>query len=664
MIKRLLTVVLSLFVVTAHAQFTPGQILTAAQLNSQFSLYVPMAGGTLTGSLTVPTLSTANATITGGTITGLAAPVPTASGGTGLSFYSANHYVNAITACGVVAGGSVDQSAAINSCLSTYNSVSLPSGSYYTTGTINVATNQSLIGAGKGQTVISPAFASGDVIQIGNGTTNPNNVVVSGLTINGTVARTSGAAVHLMNGHFIRLADLRITGNQYNAIVFDGGAQQFGYFLENFEIDSGTYGLVLGANGTPLQDVFVSKGIVANTTTSGAIIYVASGWYFSDVDIAGNNGYGLMTYPGSGQAVLAGHLKNVLTDSLTRSGYYIATNGGTVKELSLSDPWVSTVGTASGDHGIKFSAATSGAIDGVSIENPRISNNYGDGIYVDANSVNVSILNPQVCSNSTAGSALFSGIEFAAGAQQFAVTGGISGLCGLFDSTNLQAYGVKVDAGSSNNYSIQAVLTPSNVTGGISDGGTGTAKLVLPVTGSISASALTAAGNVTTTNGNFLGGGGGYSIGTTTGLSSGGAIQLFDGTHGSNVTILNGGSTVAAFSSGSAAITGSISHSAQEIDKSYSYSTPTTGTTVALATGTETAVINPAGTLAALTVTLPACTSGYDGSIARYSSSQTITTLTLTATSGSVSNAPTSLAAGSGHAMVCRGTNTTWFPLY
>jgi hypothetical protein len=54
-------------------------------------------------------------------------------------------------------------------------------------------------------------------------------------------------------------------------------------------------------------------------------------------------------------------------------------------------------------------------------------------------------------------------------------------------------------------------------------------------------------GTTITTTGNFLGSGTGYSIGNTTGLASGGAIQLFDATHGNNVSILVGGSQVANF---------------------------------------------------------------------------------------------------------------------
>ena len=41
----------------ASAQFTPGQLLTAAELNSQFALYAPLAGAAYTGAVTTPTLT-------------------------------------------------------------------------------------------------------------------------------------------------------------------------------------------------------------------------------------------------------------------------------------------------------------------------------------------------------------------------------------------------------------------------------------------------------------------------------------------------------------------------------------------------------------------------------------------------------------------------------
>ena len=45
--------------------------------------------------------------------------------------------------------------------------------------------------------------------------------------------------------------------------------------------------------------------------------------------------------------------------------------------------------------------------------------------------------------------------------------------------TNQQAYGIVVAAGSSNNYTISGNRTSGNVTGGISDNGTGTHKTIV-----------------------------------------------------------------------------------------------------------------------------------------------------------------------------------------
>lgn len=60
--KKILFTLLGLVLsVGARAQFVPGQVLTAQQLNTQFALYLPLTGGTLSGPLVVPSI-----TITGG----------------------------------------------------------------------------------------------------------------------------------------------------------------------------------------------------------------------------------------------------------------------------------------------------------------------------------------------------------------------------------------------------------------------------------------------------------------------------------------------------------------------------------------------------------------------------------------------------------------------
>jgi hypothetical protein len=148
----------------------------------------------------------------------------------------------------------------------------------------------------------------------------------------------------------------------------------------------------------------------------------------------------------------------------------------------------------------------------------------------------------------------------------------------------------------------------------------------------------------------------GYSGAAQSSISSTGSSAMSFVSNGDMTFAPDGNSTSFSISYGS------YMHTGQEIDKSYSYNTPTTGATVTISSGKETAIINPSGTLAALTVALPGCTSGYDGSIARFASTQIITTLTVTAASGSVVGAVSTLALGRGQGFICDGTNTTWYP--
>jgi hypothetical protein len=108
----------------------------------------------------------------------------------------------------------------------------------------------------------------------------------------------------------------------------------------------------------------------------------------------------------------------------------------------------------------------------------------------------------------------------------------------------------------------------------------------------------------------------------------------------------------------------SVSHSAQEIDKSYAYTSPSNGATVSFASTQGTQLIDPAGALTSLTVTLPACNSADDAFIARFSTTQALSGLTVNASSGAVANAPTSMTAGQGHGYICDGSRGAWYPLY
>lgn len=88
--------------------------------------------------------------------------------------------------------------------------------------------------------------------------------------------------------------------------------------------------------------------------------------------------------------------------------------------------------------------------------------------------------------------------------------------------------------------------------------------------------------------------------------------------------------------------------------------TPTTGQSIVIGNNTNIYLIKPAGTLVALTVTMPAVP--YDGQIVRIGSSQVVTTLTLSPNSGqSLIAALPSLAVGGFATYYYRLADTTWY---
>jgi hypothetical protein len=94
--------------------------------------------------------------------------------------------------------------------------------------------------------------------------------------------------------------------------------------------------------------------------------------------------------------------------------------------------------------------------------------------------------------------------------------------------------------------------------------------------------------------------------------------------------------------------------------QAYDYQTPTTGFSYTFAAGTQTLVMNPAGTLATGTITMPASPS--DGMTITFSSSQQITALTMSGNGKSIVGAVTFLPASTGVTYVYRSTGTTWYP--
>ena len=93
----------------------------------------------------------------------------------------------------------------------------------------------------------------------------------------------------------------------------------------------------------------------------------------------------------------------------------------------------------------------------------------------------------------------------------------------------------------------------------------------------------------------------------------------------------------------------------------YDYQVLTTAFSYTFAAGTQTLIINPAGTLATGTVTMPAAPA--DGMVITVESTQIITALTLSPNTGqSIVGVPATLFANQPLSYVYRLSNTTWYP--
>jgi len=117
--KKLLFFFGLLWAAGANAQFTPGQLLTAGELNNQFVLYSKLSGATFTGSVTVPTLTVSN-------------PNPAINylqGGTGSVARSLTSKLQERLTpedCGAVGNGTTDDTSAVTACDSIANTAGIP----------------------------------------------------------------------------------------------------------------------------------------------------------------------------------------------------------------------------------------------------------------------------------------------------------------------------------------------------------------------------------------------------------------------------------------------------------------------------------------------------------------------------------------------------------
>jgi hypothetical protein len=97
--------------------------------------------------------------------------------------------------------------------------------------------------------------------------------------------------------------------------------------------------------------------------------------------------------------------------------------------------------------------------------------------------------------------------------------------------------------------------------------------------------------------------------------------------------------------------------------KTNQYAAPLTGTTVQVQNGSTWLILTPAGTLAALTLQMPVQSTVTDGQEVLVSTTQTISTLTLTGNGAAIVGAPTTLAANGSFRLRYEPVLKTWYKI-
>lgn len=174
-----------------------------------------------------------------------------------------------------------------------------------------------------------------------------------------------------------------------------------------------------------------------------------------------------------------------------------------------------------------------------------------------------------------------------------------------------------------------------------------------------------------------------------TGSAVGGSVQFIGGaggTVGGDCTFAGGNGTssrggVCYFQTGSGSIPGDIRFriggnfdkvvidtsgnliNIQAVaDQSYSLQAPSTGFTITIANNISTLILDPLTTLATGTINMPS--TPIDGQTVRVTSSQIITSLTVSGNGHSIVGSPTTLPLGAGFAYIYNLSGTTWYRLY
>ena len=424
------------------------------------------------------------------------------NGGTVIVDGSGNRYYrytdrqwNNVRWWGAKGDGSTNDYTALQSAITATGNQTLywPAGTYVTATTLVQANvGQRWIGAGRETTwlVSAATFLAGDMVQIGNQTNQITGCGISDMGFGALVNRISGHAVGSYGAAvatFERLS-FGVTGpTLFGGLLIAGASGAVSEFvnIEDILVSACTGdGIDIGVFGTgasyQVTNLTIEAAQITNCSEFGLVIQNAISFSINNTNIQGSGSANVYINPTAAlsQNIVYGSFVNVNCSSATSNDGWLFSGTGGIADLSLTNCLAST----NGRHGFNFSGSS---IAGITLTNCIASTNQGDG-YLLAVTGNISLDACRGEYNSMAGSGLYYGVSVAAGIGSFSITDGLYGNAGfnaIASITNLQGYGIVVASGGSSGYIITNNRCPGNVTGSVSDGGSGTKT----VTGNIAA---------------------------------------------------------------------------------------------------------------------------------------------------------------------------------
>lgn len=376
-----------------------------------------------------------------------------------------------------VGDGIADDTAAIQAAIdavpATGGYVYLPAGTYKTSATLNIAKqNLTFCGSGMQSTEIKINSATAHVIRVGDGTTAGLDYnKLCGFIVSSSVARTSGSGIRFDKTAFSTIEDVKLLG-MYDAIDL---LTTVGVWLNRLVL----YNTVVGGNSIYIDggnDQYINNVIAdapaGSQPAAGLRLIRASGVWVSNSDfIHQGNPFFIDATAGTVEWIFS--TNNAFDSSSGDCFRIVANNGATVRLVASTGDWFATCDS----NGVEIATGGTGTIKGVFLENARVVNNGSHGLVINSTAAtDTRMLGGIFAGNSRLSSGTDHGIAVAAGVSEFSIQSVRSGAAGSFGNT--QGYGIFVASGTSNNYSILGNDTRTNVTGGLSDGGTGGTKAV------------------------------------------------------------------------------------------------------------------------------------------------------------------------------------------